>query len=178
MSSVDLSDYDLEPSAISQFAIDHIENAYEQCIHESKTHVYRYACRWRIKSPLEAAFSGCWEVYSMVRMGGFSLYPQFPVDVHGSKYLLDFVVIPSNTFPFGPSHTPPIKVAVELDGHAFHERTRAQVQRRDQRDRELSGAGWRVLHFSWGEFNNGPFECFYVAHRAANQALSASRRSE
>lgn len=45
--------------------------------------------------------------------------------------------------------TPPL--AIEVDGHDFHERTRAQAQRDKLRDRWLQARGWRVLRFTGSE---------------------------
>jgi very-short-patch-repair endonuclease len=44
-----------------------------------------------------------------------------------------------------------MKIAVELDGYEFHERTREQVTLRDRRDRVLQRHGWIVLHISGSE---------------------------
>lgn len=43
------------------------------------------------------------------------------------------------------------KVAIELDGHDFHERTKEQAKRDRSRDRELTELGWRVLRFTGSE---------------------------
>ena len=54
---------------------------------------------------------------------------------------------------------PVAKIAVEVDGHDFHERTREQVVARNQRDRDLQADGWTVLHFSGSEIHRQPEEC-------------------
>lgn len=53
----------------------------------------------------------------------------------------------------------PLFVAVECDGHAFHERTKEQVARDKKRDRFFQQAGWRVLRFSGSEIYRDPFKC-------------------
>jgi very-short-patch-repair endonuclease len=55
-------------------------------------------------------------------------------------YRLDFAIF----YPKG-------KVAVEVDGHEWHERTKEQAARDKQRDRELQTAGWFVLRFTGSE---------------------------
>lgn len=40
------------------------------------------------------------------------------------------------------------RIAVEVDGHAFHDRTPEQAQHDRARDRELTARGWRVLRFT------------------------------
>jgi hypothetical protein len=49
-----------------------------------------------------------------------------------------------------------MKIAVELDGHDFHERTKEQVKLRDRRDRVLQRHGWIVLHISGSELVREP----------------------
>lgn len=58
-------------------------------------------------------------------------------------------------------------IAVEIDGHDFHERTKDQVTYRNRRDRDLQAAGWHVLHFSGGEVVTRPDRCVAEALRAA-----------
>lgn len=42
-------------------------------------------------------------------------------------------------------------IGVEVDGHDFHEKTRAQVRRDKQRERAIVATGLRVLRFSGSE---------------------------
>lgn len=57
------------------------------------------------------------------------------------------------------------KVAIELDGHEFHDRTKEQAARDRSRDRELSALGWTVLRFTGSEIWKDAKTC-------AMQALS------
>lgn len=124
--------------------------------------------RWRLgmESPLEAIFYTWWR--AMVGDHGwfqdsFALDPQQEIEVGGNKYRLDFVVNlvyfgrASNEFAERGSVWPVI--AVEVDGHAFHEKTPEQVAYRNQRDRALQQAGCVVFHFSWSEVTTRPEEC-------------------
>jgi REase_MTES_1575 len=70
-------------------------------------------------------------------------------------YRLDFAVI-------GGEYS----VAVELDGHDFHERTPAQAARDRSRDRALTLAGWVVLRFTGSEIVRDPFEAVRQVARA------------
>lgn len=97
---------------------------------------------------------------SLPRMGhvycdaivSFWLVPQWPILVDGNSYRLDFAV-----FPDSDTKCPPF--AIELDGHDFHERTKAQAARDRSRDRALSKAGWRVLRFTGSELWRDPTRC-------------------
>ncbi len=67
-----------------------------------------------------------------------SIYPQRQV----GKYRVDFA-IESNEF----HKSTPVKIAVELDGHEFHERTVDQAVHDRQRDRFLVSEGWKVVRY-------------------------------
>lgn len=51
-------------------------------------------------------------------------------------------------------------IAVELDGHDFHERTRAQSERDKSRDRALQRAGWLALRFTGSEVHRNVKGCW------------------
>ncbi len=50
---------------------------------------------------------------------------------------------------------PHARVAVELDGHAYHS-TRAAFERDRARDRALQAAGWRVIRVTWRQLRDEP----------------------
>lgn len=52
-----------------------------------------------------------------------------------------------------------VTVAVECDGHDFHERTKQQAQRDKSRDRTLLASGWPVLRFTGSEIFQAADEC-------------------
>lgn len=52
------------------------------------------------------------------------------------------------------------RIAVECDGHNFHERTPEQALRDRKRDRELTLAGWKPLRFTGREIMRAPLHCF------------------
>lgn len=118
-------------------------------------------------SPLEFAFAVSWSMFRSSLLTDyqgrrrFFLSPQ----VEDGRYRVDFQVC-----PYGPGSGPYMsvdttrcvgfpKIAVELDGHEFHEKTREQVTARNARDRHLQDAGWTVLRFSGSEFYGDPFAC-------------------
>ena len=47
-----------------------------------------------------------------------------------------------------PEEEVAVRIAVELDGHDFHEKTKEQASRDKKRDRDFVLAGWTVLRFS------------------------------
>lgn len=114
----------------------------------------------RFDSPLEAAFFAWWS--AMIGEGWINrhihLIEQQDVTIAGNHFRLDFVVGPLAPFQarlenHGLAWRP---IAVELDGHTFHEKTRDQVTYRNQRDRLLQQADWRVFHISFDEMRTSP----------------------
>lgn len=65
---------------------------------------------------------------------------QHPIE----HYRVDFALI--GQFPKAA-----VKIAVECDGHDFHERTKEQAAHDKQRDRFLQRAGFKVLRFTGSE---------------------------
>lgn len=64
------------------------------------------------------------------------------------RYRLDFAVVSRVG-----------QIAIETDGHDFHERTKEQARRDKSRDRELQRLGWRVLRFTGSEVYADPNAC-------------------
>lgn len=51
------------------------------------------------------------------------------------------------------------KIALECDGHEYHERTKEQAARDRSRDRALQLKGWVVLRFTGSEINRSSARC-------------------
>lgn len=130
----------------------------------------------RFDSPLEVIFWVWWEAITLNAYEGdyLALSGQREVSVNGKDYRVDFLVEPCNLQrASNPAWKP---IAVELDGHAFHERTREQVALRDSRDRALQSAGWRVFHFSFAEFTHHPADCVSEVFLFAREQLREGYR--
>lgn len=121
---------------------------------EMQSHVLRQV--GRCESPLEAAFMAWWIVFQSTGGCSLDLFPQHEVTAMGRRYRLDFMVQPtpgrSYSMLLGLEAMP--KVAIELDGHHYHEKTKKQVTKRNRRDRDLASVGWTVLHASFSEFHD------------------------
>jgi hypothetical protein len=145
-------------------------------------------------SPLEYAFLVCWNMHRASLSAElrfrrtFYLAPQ----VQSGAYRVDFQVKPYGGGG-GPSchggtgtwcHACPPdsvdcvgfpKIAIELDGHEFHEKTKEQVTARNARDRALLADGWTVLRFSGSEFYGNPLACI---RQVWEHALTAAERCD
>jgi very-short-patch-repair endonuclease len=53
----------------------------------------------------------------------------------------------------------PVKLAVEIDGHEFHEKTKWQAARDKRRDRDLVCEGVFVMRFTGSEIHQGASDC-------------------
>ena len=114
------------------------------------------------ESPLEAmlleAFfdSGFFERLEVpsdvvVGSGPFGLLlQQVTVPSIDKRYRLDFAIIDA---------AESLYLAVEVDGHQWHEATPHQVQSDKSRDRKLTAAGWQVLRFTGSEVYKNAAAC-------------------
>lgn len=123
-----------------------------------------FRSRWerrlgKVESPIEGLFleSFCaqaeewgYHVGKSARLANSTILvaPQKWID----QRRVDFLI----TFAF---HGVAIELAVECDGHAFHERTKAQAAHDRRRDRELQRAGFEVFRFTGSELHRDPARC-------------------
>lgn len=97
------------------------------------------------------------------------------VNIYGSPYRTDFDFFPGDhvwsqakignyRLDFLLVHVTPKDektfVAVECDGHDFHERTKEQAARDKMRDRFLTARGIKVLRFTGSELYRDPMGCW------------------
>lgn len=97
---------------------------------------------------------------------GFNVFPQEDISaikIYRADFLIEcFDYRGSDILPDGKEIAPDeyySKVIVECDGHDFHEKTKAQVKRRNERDFNLKMEGYEVIHFSGSEIYNEPEKC-------------------
>jgi very-short-patch-repair endonuclease len=68
------------------------------------------------------------------------------------RYVLDFAI----TFWFRGA---PFHLAIECDGHEFHQKTKEQADRDTARERAISAWGYRVLRFTGRQINADAKAC-------------------
>ena len=124
----------------------------------------------KCESPIEQIFLtafewiDCWEHYDTTETEeSFILEPQHKVNVDGKNFILDFAFFDEHDLGNGESEF--VKIAIECDGHEFHEKTKEQVNARNKRDILLQSDGWEILRFSGNEIYNHPGECAKMAYR-------------
>jgi hypothetical protein len=131
-----------------------------------REYVYEYATKMSpFESPIEVIFFTWWTAVEMAHSFNpaylegprLTLTPQEQIVVDDHVYRLDFTVNPSYAWGWASRNALNFpKIAVELDGHEFHEKTKEQVTYRNRRDRELQQAGWIVFHVSGSELSRDP----------------------
>jgi very-short-patch-repair endonuclease len=69
---------------------------------------------------------------------------------------VDFVILAQ----YQHDETRPMsRLAIECDGHDFHERTKEQAAKDRSRDRALQAAGYTVMRFTGSELYRDPLKC-------------------
>lgn len=96
--------------------------------------------------------------------GDIFLAPQWQVD----QYRVDMVL-----GLCGEGTPQQCWIAIECDGHDFHERTKEQAQRDKARDRRLQSQAAKVLRFTGSEIYRDPFRCAAEALAAFDTAYIA-----
>src|SRR5437773_882091 len=117
-----------------------------------------------VESPIEAMFALWWVAVARSQpeyeaFTDLTLSRQHEVELSGAKYRIDFIVTPDDAdLVFdGQKHRIYYPgIAVELDGHDFHERTKEQVELGNRRDRAMQKHNWTVFHFSGTELLRNP----------------------
>jgi hypothetical protein len=81
-------------------------------------------------------------------------------------YRLDFAIVTNRR-----------SIAIEVDGHDFHERTKEQAAHDKSRDRALVAAGWQVLRFTGSEVWRDAHRCISEVQELLWQEPSTSQAS-
>ena len=103
----------------------------------------------KCQSPIEVIFNVAFDLIMSFMDKRYELQPQYEVITDkGKRYVLDFAFIQDD-----------FKLAVECDGHEFHEKTKDQVEYGNQRDLDLKFNGFEVLHFSGTQIYENPMKC-------------------
>jgi hypothetical protein len=81
----------------------------------------------------------------------YYIIPQYPMKIAGKSCRVDFMIIDAG------SREP--LIAIECDGHDFHERTRDQAKRDRSRDRQIQAGGIPVYRFTGSEIYANAVGC-------------------
>ena len=82
---------------------------------------------------------------------------QKTIKTKNKNYRVDFLL--KFAFWNGSKEAKTFNLVIECDGHDFHEKTKEQVKKNNQRDRDLQKEDFNVLHFSGSEIYNEWWKC-------------------
>lgn len=93
---------------------------------------------------------------------------QHEINVENKKYRVDFF-IPVEYYKKtkdGFEVQKHVNFIVEADGHEFHQKTKEQVERDNERNRTLQRNGYEVIHFSGTEIYHKTHQCVSEIRKA------------
>lgn len=116
------------------------------------------------QSPIEIIFNYAFDMMVYDRHFGkklphLRLESQYRIVANGKNYRADFYFDANTLREISFSFENPLRLVIECDGHNFHEKTKEQVMRNNDRNFDLQKEGYEVLHFSGSQIYNEPFEC-------------------
>jgi very-short-patch-repair endonuclease len=106
--------------------------------------------RHDITSPVEQIFLMEWRFLEIDQKHAVTIRPQTQLTIASAVYRIDFAV----SWP-GQKH----KLAIEIDGHEFHEKTKAQAARDRARERSIIREGYTIMRFTGSEVFSNPRKC-------------------
>lgn len=117
-----------------------------------------------IKSPIEQIFITAFEIYCKYNnKESIYLFPQREVRYNEKKYYIDFEFESDDYLSclvLGDKiKNHKFKLAIECDGYEFHQKTKEQVQKDNEREYDLKMAGYEILRFSGTQIYNNPLKC-------------------
>ena len=107
------------------------------------------------ESPIEQILWLTLNLYNLTFNKNYVFEEQAEIEANGKSYRLDFLY--QEDFMEDVEH--PYRLAIECDGHEFHEATKEQVIKRNNRDMDLKMEGYDVLHYSGSQIFNKPYRC-------------------
>ena len=89
-------------------------------------------------------------------VSSIALFSQKEIKANGKKYIVDFYFEEDE---YVNKFNTDKKIIIECDGYEFHQKTKEQVQKDNEREYNLKMAGYEILRFSGTQIYNNPFKC-------------------
>lgn len=129
-----------------------------------KTNYPRFWESDTIKSPIEQIFITAFDIYILLNnKENIYLIEQEEEKYKNKKYYIDFVFKAddylSNLVLRDKIKNHKYKLAIECDGYEFHQKTKEQVEKDNEREFDLKMLGYDVLRFSGTQIYNNPLKC-------------------
>ena len=114
----------------------------------------------KCKSPIEMLFNFAFDLVKFSEgYMGYDLFPQHEIRCKTKTYYADFAFFANEIDGMMEIKNPDFKLVIECDGHEFHEKTKEQVTRDNEREYDLKMEGFDVLRFSGSQIYKKPFLC-------------------
>lgn len=111
-------------------------------------------------SPIEVLFNFAFDLVKFSEgYIGFDLIPQAEIHANEKMYRVDFAFFANDIDGMVDVKNHGYMLAIECDGHEFHEKTKEQVAKDNEREYDLKMQGFDVLRFSGSQLYNKPFRC-------------------
>jgi very-short-patch-repair endonuclease len=104
-----------------------------------------------VASPIEQLFVVEWHYQQMEERYGVILHPQKTLSTDAGDFNVDFVI--------DRRQSGLLPLAIELDGHEFHEKTKAQASWDRKRERSIVRSGYLVIRFTGHEIFQNAGKC-------------------
>lgn len=137
----------------------------EQELINHKLELYREELTFYLdycKSPIEkilsielADLTFEWSYFDKIEI--LDIVPQKNIYIDKKHYIADFLI--EILFKHNDKNIAIMNLIIECDGHEFHERTKEQVIKDNQRNRDLLNNDYHILHFSGSEIYNTSTKC-------------------
>ena len=104
---------------------------------------YYFAYRWYVDSHIIKSFGFSDLTPNYLHYMKYKIMPKHPILRPQYKYLsyrIDFAIVMKK-----------IKIAIELDGYAYHGRNKESFQNDRTRQNDLIKGGWTILRYTWND---------------------------
>ena len=121
-----------------------------------------------VESPIEEILLISIEIYCKIfEFPQICLLPQFEIETNNKKYRADFVYFEDEYI--NTEYNSGKKIVIECDGHEFHQKTKKQVEKDNEREYDLKMVGYEILRFSGSQIYNEPLTCAEKIYRYIKQ---------
>jgi very-short-patch-repair endonuclease len=122
-----------------------------------------------VQSPIEQLFLMEWKFLRIEDRHGLKLHLQKRINTDKGDYRVDFLVTNADQ---------KVRLAIELDGHDFHERTKEQAAKDKSRDRAITANDYTVFRFTGSEIAKNPGACIGEIAQFVEGRLPRQRREQ
>lgn len=129
------------------------------------------------ESPIEKIFNLAFDLVSCAEtMDGYWLIPQETIVTDDGKFRVDFLFSTEEVSCPWREFQEDYFLVIECDGHDYHEKTKEQVAKRNDRDMALKKAGYDVLHLSGSQIYREPMKCARQVVEYINSKVKVIRK--